>query len=141
MAGILFRLIAFIGRLLLRAGDLEVWTQRAEALLDAFVHAVHLSRANTGETLGEGVQNQPITATDNLAAAVREAERGRVVIVVLRKMNETLRFADRVFALSNVHILRNGTKTVIDAGLIEALVRAKVKKHSKAAGSGFIEPD
>ena len=72
---------------------------------------------------------------------MREAERGRVVIVVLRKMNEILRFADRVFALSNVHILRNGTKTVIDAGLIEALVRAKVKKHAKAAGSGFIEPD
>ncbi|MEO1343119.1 MAG: hypothetical protein AAFV74_03060 [Pseudomonadota bacterium] len=94
-----------------------------------------------GENLGEGVQNQPITARDDLAAAVREAERGRVVIAVLRKMNETLRFADRVFALRNVHILRDRTKTVIDAGLIETLVRAKVKKHVKAAGSGFIEPD
>ena len=94
-----------------------------------------------GETLGQGVQNQLITATDDLAAAVRETGRGRVVIVVFRKMNEILRFADRVFALSNGHILRDGTKTVIDAGLIEALVRAKVKKHSKAAGSGFIEPD
>lgn len=94
-----------------------------------------------GETLGEGVQNQPITATGDLGTAVQEAERGRVVILVCRKMNEILSFADRVFAPSKSHILHDETTTVIDAGLIEKLVRAKVKNHSRAAGRGFIEPD
>ncbi|MEM9584390.1 MAG: ABC transporter ATP-binding protein [Pseudomonadota bacterium] len=70
-----------------------------------------------------------------------KSERGMGVIMVLHDLNEAARFADRIVALKDGGILRDGDKSVVDARLPEALFGAKVSVLPSGDGVPFIKPD
>lgn len=70
-----------------------------------------------------------------------KTERNLGIVMVLHDINEAARFADRIIALKNGRVLRDGGKAVIDAALMEELFGSQVFVETYKNSIPFIRPD